>query len=82
LAYQPQVSSTFLSKQISQQLGSSIFLSEQISTNHQPPAKRTWVGGMKTLKPKITFTGIRFQMISIFKFEFSISLIHTLVVIE
>jgi hypothetical protein len=42
LAYQPPVSSTFLSQQIShQQPGSSTFISEQISTNHQPPAKRT-----------------------------------------
>jgi hypothetical protein len=37
LAYQPPVSSTFLSEQTShQQLASSIFLSEQISTSHQP----------------------------------------------
>jgi hypothetical protein len=37
LAYQPPVSSTFLSKQTShQQPDSSTFLSEQISTSHQP----------------------------------------------
>jgi hypothetical protein len=37
LAYQPRVSSTFLSKQTShQQPASSTFLSEQTSTRHQP----------------------------------------------
>jgi hypothetical protein len=42
LAYQPLVSSTFLSQQIRhQQSGSSTFLSEQISTSHQSPIKRT-----------------------------------------
>jgi hypothetical protein len=42
LAYQPPVSSTFLSEQTShQQLANNTFLSEQISTSHQPPAKRT-----------------------------------------
>jgi hypothetical protein len=40
-AYQPPVSSTFVSEQTShQQSASSTFLSEQISTNHEPPAKR------------------------------------------
>jgi hypothetical protein len=42
LAYQPPVSSNFLSEQTShQQPANSTFLSEQISTSHQPPAKRT-----------------------------------------
>jgi hypothetical protein len=42
LAYQPNANITFLSEQIShQQLASSIFLSKQISTSYQPPAKRT-----------------------------------------
>jgi hypothetical protein len=42
LAYQPPISSTFLSEQISQQQpASSTFISEQTSTSHQPPAKRT-----------------------------------------
>jgi hypothetical protein len=42
LAYQPPVSSTFLSEQTShQQSANSTFLSEQTSTSHQPPAKRT-----------------------------------------
>jgi hypothetical protein len=42
LAYQPPVSSTFLSEQIShQQPASSTLLSEQTSTSHQPPANRT-----------------------------------------
>jgi hypothetical protein len=42
LAYEPPASSTFLSQQTShQQSVSSIFLSEQISISHQPPAKRT-----------------------------------------
>jgi hypothetical protein len=42
LAYQPPANSIFLSEQISQhQLTSSIFLSQQIITRHQPPAKRT-----------------------------------------
>jgi hypothetical protein len=37
LAYQPPDSNTFLSEQTShQQAASSIFLLEQISTNHQP----------------------------------------------
>jgi hypothetical protein len=37
LAYQPPVSSTFLSEQTNyQQPASSTFLSEQISTSHQP----------------------------------------------
>jgi hypothetical protein len=41
-AYQPPVSSIFLSEQTShQQPASSTPLSEQISTNHQPPANRT-----------------------------------------
>jgi hypothetical protein len=39
LTYQPPTSSTFLSEH--QQLASSTFLSQQISTSHQPPAKRT-----------------------------------------
>jgi hypothetical protein len=45
LAYQPTASSTFLSEQTShQQPASRTFLLEQISTSHQPPAKRTgWV---------------------------------------
>jgi hypothetical protein len=39
---QPPVSSIFFSEQTShQQSASSTFLSEQISTSHQPPAKRT-----------------------------------------
>jgi hypothetical protein len=43
---QPSTSSTFLSEQIShQQPASSIFLSEQISTSHQQPAKRTGLSG-------------------------------------
>jgi hypothetical protein len=42
LAYQPPVSSTFLSEQTShQQPASSTLLSEQTSTSHQPPANRT-----------------------------------------
>jgi hypothetical protein len=42
LVYQPSVSNTFLSEQIShQQPSSSTFISEQISTSHQPSAKRT-----------------------------------------
>jgi hypothetical protein len=42
LDYQPQVSCTFLSEQIShQQSVSSTFLSEETSISHQPPAKRT-----------------------------------------
>jgi hypothetical protein len=42
LAYQPPVSSTFLSKQTSHwQSANSAFLSEQISTSHQSPTKRT-----------------------------------------
>jgi hypothetical protein len=42
MAYQPPVSSTFLSQQTShQQPASSTFLLEQTITNHQPPAKRT-----------------------------------------
>jgi hypothetical protein len=42
LAYQPPANRTFLSQQTShQQSVSSTFLSEQISTSHQPPAKRT-----------------------------------------
>jgi hypothetical protein len=42
LAYQPPVSSSFLSEQISrQQPANNTFLSEQISTSHQPPVKRT-----------------------------------------
>jgi hypothetical protein len=42
LAYQPLASSTFLSQQTSnQQSADNTFLSEQISTSHQPPAKRT-----------------------------------------
>jgi hypothetical protein len=42
LAYQPLASSTFLSEQtIHQQPINSTFLSEHISTSHQPPAKRT-----------------------------------------
>jgi hypothetical protein len=54
LAYQPPVSSTFLSEQIShQQPASSTFLSEQISTSHQLPAKRTshllWIGPSKRI---------------------------------
>jgi hypothetical protein len=44
LAYQPLANSTFLSEGISHhQPVSSTFLSEQISTSHQPPAKRTLV---------------------------------------
>jgi hypothetical protein len=40
ISHQP--ASTFLSEQTShQQSASSTFLSEQISTSHQPPAKRT-----------------------------------------
>jgi hypothetical protein len=42
LAYQPPVSSTFLSEQTNQQQpASSTILSEQTSTSHQPPANRT-----------------------------------------
>jgi hypothetical protein len=42
LAYQPPVSSTFLSHQTSHQQPASItLLSEQTSTSHQPPANRT-----------------------------------------
>jgi hypothetical protein len=42
LAYQPPVSSTFLSEQTShQQPASSTLLSEQTSTSHQPTANRT-----------------------------------------
>jgi hypothetical protein len=42
LAYQPPASSTFLSEQTNhQQPANSTFHPEQISTNHQPPAKRT-----------------------------------------
>jgi hypothetical protein len=42
LAYFPPVSGTFLSEQTNhQQSVSSAFLSEQISTSHQPPAKQT-----------------------------------------
>jgi hypothetical protein len=42
LAYQPPANSIFLSKQTNhQQSASNTFLSEQISTSHQPPAKRT-----------------------------------------
>jgi hypothetical protein len=42
LAYQPPVSSTFLSEQTShQQPANNTFLSQQISTSHQAPAKRT-----------------------------------------
>jgi hypothetical protein len=42
LAYQPPANSTFLLQQIShQQSVSSTFLSEQTSTSHQPPTKRT-----------------------------------------
>jgi hypothetical protein len=42
LAYQPPASSTFLSEQTShQQPANNTFLSAQISTSHQPPAKRT-----------------------------------------
>jgi hypothetical protein len=41
-AYQPPARSIFLSEQTNhQQSASSTFLSEQISTSHQPPAKRT-----------------------------------------
>jgi hypothetical protein len=41
LAYQPPASGTFLSQQTShQQSTSSIFLSERISTSHQPPDKQ------------------------------------------
>jgi hypothetical protein len=47
-AYQPPANGTFLSEQTRhQQSASSIFLSEQISTSHQPPAKRT---GLATIK--------------------------------
>jgi hypothetical protein len=49
LAYQPPASSTFLSEQIShQQPANSTFLSEQTSTSHQPPAKRTGWGSVKS----------------------------------
>jgi hypothetical protein len=42
LAYQPPDSITFLSEQTNhQQSVNSIFLSEQTSTSHHPPAKRT-----------------------------------------
>jgi hypothetical protein len=42
LAYQPPANNTFLSQQTSHQQPASItFLSKLISTNHQPPAKRT-----------------------------------------
>jgi hypothetical protein len=42
LAYQPPVSSTFLSEQTShQQSANSIFLSEQTSTSHQPNGQAT-----------------------------------------
>jgi hypothetical protein len=42
LAYQPPVSSTFLSEQTSHsQPANNTFPSEQISTSHQPPAKGT-----------------------------------------
>jgi hypothetical protein len=42
LAYQPPTSSTFLLEQINhQQSAHNTFLSEQISTSHQPPAKQT-----------------------------------------
>jgi hypothetical protein len=42
LAYQPPVSSTFLSEQTShQQSAKSIFLSQQISTSHQPNEQAT-----------------------------------------
>jgi hypothetical protein len=42
LAYQPPASGTFLSEQTSQQQSAnSTFLLEQISTSHQPPARRT-----------------------------------------
>jgi hypothetical protein len=42
LAYQPPANSTFLSEQTDhQQSANSIFFSEEISTSHQPPAKRT-----------------------------------------
>jgi hypothetical protein len=44
LAYQLAANSIFLSEQISQQPASSTFLSEQTSTSHQPPAKRTGKG--------------------------------------
>jgi hypothetical protein len=44
-AYQPPASSIFLSQQTShQQSDNNTFLSEQISTSHQPPAKRTLEG--------------------------------------
>jgi hypothetical protein len=52
LPYQPPTSSTFLLEQTShQQLDSSTFLSEQISTSHQPPAKRT---GCRSWRPPIS----------------------------
>jgi hypothetical protein len=42
LAYQPPASSTFFSEQTAHhQSASNTFLSEQISTSHQPPAKPT-----------------------------------------
>jgi hypothetical protein len=42
LTYQPRASSNFLSEQTSHQHSvSNTFLLEQISTSHQPPAKRT-----------------------------------------
>jgi hypothetical protein len=42
LAYRPPASSIFLLEQTSyQQSASRTFLSEQINTSHQPPAKRT-----------------------------------------
>jgi hypothetical protein len=47
LVSQPPSSSTFLSEQTSHQQPANItFLSQQISTSHQPPAKRTgcWNG--------------------------------------
>jgi hypothetical protein len=42
LDYQPPASSIFLLEQISRQKSANnTFLSEQTSTSHQPPAKRT-----------------------------------------
>jgi hypothetical protein len=56
LAYQPPASSTFLLQQTSHhQPTNSTFLSEQIITSHQPPAKRTgWVDPPLPLRLPVT----------------------------
>jgi hypothetical protein len=41
LAYQPAASQQYFSLRTNQQSANSTFLSKQISTSHQPPAKRT-----------------------------------------